>query len=119
LDIVGKCVERRCKLLGLDEPEKIDVKATVLAASIQLQETIQTNGEYIEWRRRAALGPGCYAVPGIVCDASEQRQLEDGITLDVVGHVVGANGNGKATAAQSTVSGSNHRNGSNGNGKAH
>jgi hypothetical protein len=116
LDLARKCCEDRRKLLGLDEPEKIDIKGQVVVASVQLQQAIETNGEYIEYRRQLAFGRS--PVARLPSPNDEQWPVAGSTALEPVGYPVGANGNGQSTVARTAVARPRNRLAPSGNGQA-
>ena len=102
LDLARKCCEDRRKLLGLDEPDKLEVHGELVVASIALQKMIEENGEFIEYQRQRAFESPFIA--GLLGDESEQREVEARQTFDAVGYSPGANGNGKTTITVPKVS---------------
>jgi hypothetical protein len=55
LEVIIKCEERKTKLLGLDEPERIDLKGQMITIAVELQNVIENNGEFIEYMRHQLL----------------------------------------------------------------
>ena len=100
LVIVRNCCEDRRKLLGLDEPEKIDIRGTIGVANLELQKTIEGNGDYIEYRRQLALSAstGQSVITVLPSNGDQQREVETSQAPYVVGYPSSANGNGKAIA---------------------
>ena len=98
LTIVRNCCEDRRKLLGLDEPEKIDIRGTIGVANLELQKTIEGNGDYIEYRRQLALSAstGQSVITVLPSNGDQQREVETSQAPYVVGYPSSANGNGKA-----------------------
>jgi hypothetical protein len=115
LDLARKCCEDRRKLMGLDEPEQINIRGEVTVAAVQLQRTIESSGEYIEYRRQLAFGRPAIAGPN--GDIYEQRQVEASQTFDVAGYPLGKNGNGESVAARTNGDRSRNRIDQGGNGQ--
>jgi hypothetical protein len=115
LDLARKCCEDRRKLMGLDEPEQINIRGEVTVAAVQLQRTIESSGEYIEYRRQLAFRQPAIAGPN--GDKYEQRQMEASQTFDVAGYPLGKNGNGESSAARTSGDRPRNRIDSGGNGQ--
>jgi hypothetical protein len=116
LEIVRKCVEDRRKMLGLDEPDRIDVKGQIAVAAIQLQKAVENNGSYIEYERQRLLEGSI--IPGLFGGMDQQRTLEASPPLDLVGYPIGANGNGKPALAAAAMARPRYRLDGSGNGQA-
>ncbi|MFA5262198.1 MAG: hypothetical protein WC378_00120 [Opitutaceae bacterium] len=117
LEIVEKCIESRRKLMGLDEPERIDLRGSFTVAAASLQRVIEDNGEYIEFKRQQLLSRGS-TFPSISSDVDQQGEVVAGKTFDLAGYPAGANGNGKAAARKPAVSRIRYRLDGNGDGQA-
>lgn len=95
LDIVIRCIERRCKLTGIDAPEQHQSTHTLAGGSVAiLRQEILKHESIITERRTFAL----HVDASPVCTNGEQRQMEDGAAPGIPGPSTnGHDHNGRAT----------------------
>lgn len=101
LSVAMNCVKARCELLGLSDANVADSGKPVHVA-IQLQQVIESNESYAEFRRQQILA-GSVPVPGLPGDACERCPVEAGQTLDVAGLDPGESGNGESATSGAEV----------------
>jgi hypothetical protein len=101
---IEKCVESRRKMLGLDEPIKVDMRAQIQQQSIEIKKLVVDNETNIEFLRQKLIGgpapqltdsaePSSLDVPSIPGDGSERGSVEANKAFDDSGRNNNADGN--------------------------